>query len=68
MVCEICHKREATVHLNSCTAGEAAVAHWNFCQVCFPFESMSKEEKEAAFRRLLNMPPGDKGGEPAEGL
>ena len=57
MLCEKCHKREATVHLTTCVAGEAAVGHQNYCEVCFPFASMSGEEQNAAIRELLGVPP-----------
>ncbi len=57
MLCEICRKREATVHLSSCTPGEAVVRHRDFCESCVPFGSMSDEEQADALRKLLEIPP-----------
>jgi protein-arginine kinase activator protein McsA len=63
MLCEICHKREATVHLSLCTPGAASVGHREFCEKCFPFESLSNEERQAAIRKLVGLPPADEGGQ-----
>jgi hypothetical protein len=57
MLCEKCHKREATVHLTSCVAGESGVIHHDFCEDCFPFSSMSKSEQTAAIREFSGLPP-----------
>ncbi len=65
MLCEICRKREATVHLSLCMPG--GLDHRDFCEVCFPFESLSKEEREVAIRKLIGLPRADKSDEPREG-
>jgi len=49
MLCEKCHKREATVHLTSCVAGESGVIH--LCEDCFPFSSTT------AIREVFGLPP-----------
>ncbi len=64
MLCEICHKREATVHLTSCVGGGDHVDHRGFCDACFPFGSMPKEEQDAALRKLYGVPPADAGNLP----
>ena len=66
MLCEICQKREATVHLTSCTPGEGSVGHRNFCEDCFPFGSMSHQEREAALRELFGVQSPDEPGKPGE--
>jgi hypothetical protein len=55
------------VHLSLCTPGEATVGHRDFCEECFPFESLSNEERQAAIRKLAGLPPADEGDEPREG-
>ena len=58
MLCEICHQREATVHLTLCTSGDDSAARRDFCEICLPFNSMTDEERNAAVRKLLALPPG----------
>ena len=76
MLCEICHKREATVHVTSNVPTEdlvdhpeleVLVGHRDLCDVCFPFGSMSKRERDAAVRKLFEVPPDDGGSEAGEG-
>jgi len=43
MLCKICNKREATVHLTESGPGPET-QHRNFCEVCFPFEAMSESK------------------------
>jgi protein-arginine kinase activator protein McsA len=57
MLCESCYQREATVHLTLCTSGEDSVAHRDFCEICVPFNCMTNEERNAAIRKLLVLPP-----------
>jgi len=62
MLCDICHKREATVHLTSVTPDEV-LGHRDLCEICFPFGTMSKQEREAAALKLIPHPPTKGGGE-----
>ncbi len=71
MLCEICHKREATVHLTSNVPTDDLIAHpelkglvgeHDVCDVCVPAQSMSKEELDATVRKLFLTPPSDWGG------
>jgi hypothetical protein len=75
MLCEKCHKREATVHLTSNVPTETLtdhpelrglVGHRDLCDVCFPFGSMSEEEREATLRELFGAPTADEGSKPGE--
>jgi hypothetical protein len=61
MHCDICHKREATVHLTSVTPDEV-LGRRNLCEVCFPAGTMSKQEMEAAALKLIPHPPTKEGG------
>jgi hypothetical protein len=61
MLCEICHKREATVHLTSVTPDEV-LGHRHVCEVCFPVGTMSKQERDAAALKLIPHPPAESGG------
>ena len=73
MLCEICHKREATVHVTSNVPTEtladhpeleALVGHRDLCDVCLPFVTMSREEREATVRKLFPFRPADGGSKP----
>lgn len=57
MLCEICHEREATVHLTLCASAECPVTRRDFCEQCLPFGSMSNEQQSAALRKLFEIPP-----------
>ncbi len=57
MLCEKCHKREATEHLTSCVAGESGVIKHDFCEDCFPLSSMSKSEQVVAVLEFFGAPP-----------
>jgi hypothetical protein len=73
MLCEICHKREATVHVTSNVptedlAGhperEALVGERDVCDVCLPLGNISREELEAMARKLFQVPPADGDSDP----
>ena len=75
MLCEICHKREATVHVTSNVPTEDLVSHpeleglvgeHDVCDVCVPLHTKSKEELDAAVRKLFQAPPFDWGSMPGE--
>ena len=64
MLCEICHKREATVHVTSNVPTEDLVGHpelealvgeRDVCDVCLPLGNMSREELEATARLQLSV-------------
>jgi len=68
MLCDICHQREATVHLTSNVPAEdlvaqpeleALVGERDVCDVCLPLDSTSKEKLEAVARKLFHAPPAD---------
>ena len=68
MLCEICHKREATVHVTSNVPTEDLVGHpelkalvgeGDVCDVCLPLDSMSKEKLAATVRKLFHAPPAE---------
>jgi protein-arginine kinase activator protein McsA len=62
MLCELCHKREATVHLTQQAPGiEAKELH--LCESCFPAHGMSDYEQAVAAARLFKEDlPGDPEG------
>jgi hypothetical protein len=75
MLCDICHKREATVHVTSNVPIEDLVDHpklealvgeRDVCDVCLPLASMSMEELKATVLRVFHVPPADLPGEPGE--
>jgi hypothetical protein len=75
MLCEICHKREATVHVTSNVPTDDLVEHpelqarigeRDLCEVCLPLDSMSKEELVATARKLFPVPPADLRSKPME--
>jgi protein-arginine kinase activator protein McsA len=59
MLCEICNKREATVHLTESGLGPET-RHRDFCGVCFPCEGLSESElKKKAIGFLQDEPPDE---------
>jgi protein-arginine kinase activator protein McsA len=64
MLCENCHEREATVHVTDLTDGLVLARH-DFCEICSPIRSMSREELNAERTKLLggNDPDKDHGPE-----
>ena len=57
MLCEICKKREATIHLTESGRGPE-VRHRDLCEECFPVEGMSESElKKKAIGLLQDEPP-----------
>lgn len=51
MLCDICHSREATLHLTSIESGERRTKR-DVCSVCFP-PTLSEKESEEMFQKLL---------------
>ena len=62
MLCQLCRKREATVHLTE-TGRLPEVQHRDLCQECFqgcfPSENMSQPERMEAILKLFGGPPPD---------
>ena len=60
MLCDICHNREATVHLTLLESGERRTKR-DVCTVCFP-PTLSETESNEMLQRLLaekrNQPAG----------
>jgi hypothetical protein len=57
MLCEICHERNATVHLTWKYGGEPDRTR-DLCTVCFPPTMTEKQEAEMV-RRLFNETPAN---------
>jgi protein-arginine kinase activator protein McsA len=61
MLCELCHTRDATVHLTQKAPGKEPRQR-HLCQICFPSESMSdSEQAEAVLRFFQDERPGKPG-------
>ncbi len=59
MLCEICNKREAIVHLTESGLGPET-RHHDFCEECFPVEDISRTElKKQAIEFFHDEPPDE---------
>ena len=63
MLCEICRKREATVHLTESGLGPG-VGHRDLCEECFPVEGMSESELKKKVIGFLQEEPPDEPEQP----
>jgi len=59
MLCEMCNKREATVHLTE-SGLSPEVRHRDLCEECFPVDGMSESElKKKVIGALQDEPPDE---------
>ena len=58
MLCELCHKLDATVHLVKKAPGKEPTKR-HLCEVCFPADSMSDSEQAQKLLELFGDKPPD---------
>ncbi len=57
MLCEVCHKNEATVHLTQKRPGQPEEKR-HLCAVCFPGEGTDADQIRAAAKQFgMDLPP-----------